>query len=86
LKSLNKLITSTIASSPNCAEFMAQHKKVEGKEIIEEFKIHWDTKTRDGKVWPEYTVVTNENLGAILEVLKGNVGRDVLEVRVGKGE
>jgi hypothetical protein len=86
LKSLNKQITSTIASSPNCAEFMAQHKKAGESEIIQEFKIHWDTKTRDGKIWPEYTVVTEENFGAILELLKGNPGRDVLEVRVGKNE
>lgn len=86
LKSLNKQITATIASSPNCAEFMAKHKKSDEKEIIQEFRIHWDTKTRDSKIWPEYTVVTEENLAAILALLEKNPGRDVLEVKVGKSE
>jgi hypothetical protein len=68
---------------------MGKYKKADesgAPETIQEFKIHWDTKTRDAKIWPEYTVVTEENLEAVLEVLKVGVGRDVLEVRVGKGE
>jgi hypothetical protein len=89
LKALNAQITSTIAASPNCAEFMGKYKKADesgAKETIQEFRIHWDTKSRDAKIWPEYTVVTEENLGAILELLKGAPGRDVLEIKVGKGE
>ncbi|KAF2818351.1 hypothetical protein CC86DRAFT_375846 [Ophiobolus disseminans] len=88
LKSLNKLITTTIASSPNCAEFMGKYKKNDegSKETIQEFKIHWDLKSRDGKIWPEYTVLTDENFGAVLEMLKLGRGADVLEVKVGKGE
>jgi hypothetical protein len=68
---------------------MAKHKKADesgAKEIIQEFRIHWDTKTRDSKIWPEYTVVTEENLAAILALLEKNPGRDVLEVKVGKNE
>jgi hypothetical protein len=65
---------------------MAKHKSADAKETIQEFKIHWDLKSRDAKVWPEYTVVTDENLGAILELLKLAPGRDVLEVKVGKAE
>lgn len=66
---------------------MAKHKSAEApKEIIQEFKIHWDTKTRDGKIWPEYTVVTDENFPAILELLKGNPTMGVLEIKVGKGD
>ncbi|KAF2846753.1 hypothetical protein T440DRAFT_510703 [Plenodomus tracheiphilus IPT5] len=87
LKALNKLITSTIAESPNCAEFMAKHKSADtAKETIQQLRMHWDTKTRDGKIWPEYTVVTDENFGAILELLKGNPVMGVLEVKVGKDE
>jgi hypothetical protein len=85
LKSLNKQITSTIAESPNCAEFMGKYKKAEGEQI-QEFKIHWDRASRDGKIWPEYTVVTDENLAAIMEMLKLKPGKDVLEIKVGKAE
>ncbi|KAF1941364.1 hypothetical protein EJ02DRAFT_434809 [Clathrospora elynae] len=87
LKSLNKQITSIIASSPNCVEFMAKHKSADGpQETIQEFKMHWDTKTRDGKIWPEYTVVTDENFPALLELLKANPVMGVLEIKVGKSE
>ncbi|CAO2653965.1 Nn.00g106980.m01.CDS01 [Neocucurbitaria sp. VM-36] len=87
LKSLNKQITSTIAASPNCAEFMGKYKSADApQETIQEFKIHWDTKTRDGKIWPEYTVVTDDNIAAVLELLKGNPTMGVLEIKVGKSE
>lgn len=87
LKALNKQITSTIAASPNCAEFMGKYKAADGpKESIQEFKIHWDTKTRDGKIWPEYTELTEDNFAAILELLQTNPVMGVLEIKVGKGE
>lgn len=54
--------------------------------MIQEFRIHWDNKARDAKMWPEYTVVTEENFGAIVQVLKGEVRGGVLEVKTGKDE
>ncbi|KAH8727733.1 hypothetical protein GQ44DRAFT_702888 [Phaeosphaeriaceae sp. PMI808] len=88
LKALNKHVTSVISSSPNCAEFMGKYKKADGAvvERIQEFKIHWDTKARDGRIWPEFTVVTDENFAAIVELLKIAPGKDVLEVKMGKDE
>lgn len=67
---------------------MAKHKSSapENKETIQEFRIHWDTKTRDTKIWPESTVVTDENFGAIIEMLKLGGGKDVLQVKMGKDE
>jgi hypothetical protein len=58
----------------------------ENKETIQEFKIHWDTKTHDSKIWPESTVVTDDNFAAVIEMLKLGGGKDVLEVKVGKDE
>ncbi|PSN72345.1 hypothetical protein BS50DRAFT_617609 [Corynespora cassiicola Philippines] len=86
LKALNKQITATIAGSPNCAEFMSKYKSKDVTEQIQEFKIHWSESGRDRKVWPEYTVVTDENIAAILELLKLGAGKDVLEIKVGKAE
>ena len=67
---------------------MSKHKTPDSasKETIQEFKVHWDTKSRDPKLWPEYTIVTDDNFGAILELLKLAPGKDVLEVKVGKAE
>ena len=86
LKALNKQITTTLAASPNCAEFMGKYKSADTKEQIQEFKIHWSSKEYDLKVWPEYTVVTDDNFGSILELLKNDPKSGVLESKVGKAE
>ncbi|KAF1361596.1 hypothetical protein EJ07DRAFT_110308 [Lizonia empirigonia] len=86
LKALNKQIINTLASSPNCAEFMGKYKAQDVKEQIQEFKIHWSSKAHDLKVWPEYTVVTEENFGALLELLQKDPKSGVLEIKVGKAE
>ncbi|KAH7081309.1 hypothetical protein BKA63DRAFT_561859 [Paraphoma chrysanthemicola] len=86
LKALNKQITATIASSPNCEEFMAKHKKADQKETIQEIKMHWDTKSRDASMWPKHTIITDENFAAVLELVKVAPGKDVLEIKVGKDE
>lgn len=86
LKALNKQITSTLSSSPNCAEFMGKYKSTETKEQIQEFRIHWSSKEYDLKVWPEYTVVTDANFPALLELLKKDPKSGVLEIKVGKAD
>jgi hypothetical protein len=65
---------------------MNKFKSAESGEKIQEIKVHWSESGRDRKVWPEYTIVTEDNFGAILELLKLGVGKDVLEIRVGKDE
>jgi hypothetical protein len=65
---------------------MQKHKSAEVKEQIQEIRVHWSESGRDRKVWPEYTVVTEDNFPAILEVLKANNAKDVLEIKVGKVE
>ncbi|KAF2134850.1 hypothetical protein P153DRAFT_305681 [Dothidotthia symphoricarpi CBS 119687] len=86
LKALNAQITSTLASSPNCAEFMGKYKSAETKEQIEEIKVLWDMSSRDANIWPESTILNEGNFAAVLEVLKGAPGKDVLSIKVGKVE
>lgn len=80
-----RIITKTSANTTRTV--MAQHKANDGPaEQIQEFRIHWDTKTRDAKIWPEYTVLTDANFGAIFELLKLNPVMGVLEIKLGKDE
>lgn len=66
---------------------MAKHKSESApKEQIQELKVHWSEAGRDRKVWPEYTIVTEENFPAVLEVLGKGDAKDVLEVKVGSDE
>lgn len=68
-------------------QVMAKHKAKDGPaEHIKEFRLHWDTKGRDAKIWPEYTIVTDDNFAALLEVLRANPTMGVLEIKVGKDE
>lgn len=65
---------------------MQKHKNAEVKEQIQEIRVHWSESGRDRKAWPEYTIVTEDNYPAILEVLKTGSAKDVLEIKVGKAE
>lgn len=66
---------------------MSKYKSKEGaQESIQEFRIHWSESGRDRKVWPEYTILTESNLPAVLELLKVGAGKDVLEIKVGAAE
>ena len=85
LKSLNQQILAAVKGSPNCAEFMDKYKKA-GEEGITQLRVHWAEAGRDRRVWPEWTVVTGENWGAVVMLLEKGVGRDVLEVQVGGAE
>ncbi|KAF2868202.1 hypothetical protein BDV95DRAFT_160006 [Massariosphaeria phaeospora] len=83
LKALNKQITDAMAGSPNCAEFLSKYKSAT-PEPIQEIRIHWSTACgRDRAAWPEHTVVTDRNWGAIIELLKVAPGKDVLEIKMG---
>ena len=57
LKSLNKAITALIATSPNCAEFMAKYKSSEAAaDLIQEIRVRWGSGGEAGKGkggWPE---------------------------------
>jgi len=75
-----------LTSSVKTSAVMAQHKPASASPPrIQQLRVHWDNnKTRDARIWPEYTIVTEDNLGAILAVLGADPGRGVLEVKVGE--
>ncbi|KAF2493020.1 hypothetical protein BU16DRAFT_529252 [Lophium mytilinum] len=89
IKQLNNLITKTAAASPNCSEWGSKFKKQDEsgpKEHITEFKIQWATEGRDMKFWPPSTVITGENIEAVLAMVEKGAGKDVLVVSMAKGE
>ncbi|KAF2807195.1 uncharacterized protein BDZ99DRAFT_421148 [Mytilinidion resinicola] len=89
IKYLNGLVINTAATSPNCTEWGSKFKKQDAdgpKEHITEFKIQWATEGRDMKFWPASTVITGENIEAVLAMVEKGAGRDVLVVSMGKAE
>lgn len=65
---------------------MQKHKSPDAKEIIQEIKVLWNNSANKDDVWPDSTIVTEENFGAIIEVLKGGIKAGVLAIKVGKPE
>lgn len=84
LSDITSEIESLSASSPNCKEFMSKYKK-QGEEKVTEIKVKWGAAGgRDSKIWPQTTIMTEENTEAVLMMIErgGGLGRDVLEVKV----
>jgi len=81
LKQLSAQIENLIADSPNSQEFMVKYKKPGPKEKVTEMKMRWSAEGRDPKWWPQSTVVTEDNVDAVLSLVeRTGVGKDVLEV------
>jgi G3E family GTPase len=76
-----------VAISPNCKEFMSQHKKAEENETeISKIVVRWNAQSHDPQIFPATTLVTESNLEAILRMIgMSGVGRDTLEVTFGEG-
>jgi hypothetical protein len=86
LSDLTSEIESLAATSPNCKEFMSKYKKA-GEEKVVELKVRWGVAARESKIWPQVTVLTEENTEAVLMMIErgGGLGRDVIEVKL-KGQ
>jgi hypothetical protein len=67
-------------SSPNTEEFMSKYKAKTDKEPqCNEIKVRWGQSGRDMKYWPATTVITNENFGAVLAMVRVGNGKDIFE-------
>ncbi|KAI6838796.1 hypothetical protein KC365_g17365 [Hortaea werneckii] len=94
LSTLQTHLTNLVATSPNCAEFMSKYRNRSITETVSEIRVRWaiaDSGTpggsgRDGKIWPKETVLTEENFQAVMRLLEWGGGRDVLDVRMVRGE
>lgn len=86
LAELSQRVVGVTANSPNCAEFMSKYKKA-GTEKVTEVKVIWSTQGRDSKTWPTSTVLTDDNIEAVLRLIEDSgVGKDVFEIKLEKDE
>jgi hypothetical protein len=82
LESLSSQIVQAATDSPNAAEFMSKFKSKDSKGFkVGSIKVKWSTESRDSRIWPTSTVLTERNSEAVLKIVQiRGVGRDVLEV------
>ncbi|KAI6793692.1 hypothetical protein KC363_g5221 [Hortaea werneckii] len=94
LSTLRTHLTNLATTSPNCAEFMSKYRNRSITEAVSEIRVRWEIADpgtpagsgRDGKIWPKETVVTEENFAAVMRLLEWGGGRDVLDVKMARGE
>ncbi|KAF2103788.1 hypothetical protein NA57DRAFT_50657 [Rhizodiscina lignyota] len=85
LSKLSEIISAVSAQSPNCREYMSKYKS--GGEKVAELRVKWSSVGRDPKVWPATTILTEDNIEAAMRMIEDSgVGKDVLEVKMGKEE
>lgn len=77
---------------------MSKYRNRSITETVSEIRVRWaiaDSGTtpsggsssgRDGKIWPKETVLTEENFRAVMRLLEWGGGRDVLDVKMVRGE
>ena len=61
---------------------MGKYRSKDISETVREITVKWAAEGRDSRVFVKETLVTEENLGAVLRMMRVGVGRDVFDVKV----
>ena len=82
LPSLTSQIERVIATSPNAGEFLGKYRSKDVTETVKEIVVKWASKGRDSRVFVRETLLTEENLEAVLKMMAVGVGKDVFDVKI----
>ena len=82
LPSLTSQIERVIATSPNAGEFLGKYRSKDVTETVKEIVVKWASEGRDSRVFVRETLLTEENLEAVLKMMAVGVGKDVFDVKV----
>jgi hypothetical protein len=82
LPSLTSQIERVIATSPNAGEFLGKYRSKDVTETVKEIVVKWASEGRDSRVFVRETLVTEENLEAVLKMMAVGVGKDVFDVKI----
>jgi len=82
LRELTSRIEHLIATSPNAGEFLGKYRSKDVTETVKEIVVKWASEGRDSRVFVRETLLTEENLEAVLRMMAVGVGKDVFDVKV----
>ncbi|GAB7341427.1 hypothetical protein MBLNU457_7672t1 [Dothideomycetes sp. NU457] len=82
---LTSRIESLIASSPNCQQALDKYSKNQNPYEVKSIKVRWSGEPREARLWPSATTLTEDNVQAVLELVRLHQGRDILEVEAVQG-
>lgn len=80
IQELQTKIAGIIPKSPNCAEALAKYSKSKGDWKVNEIKVRWSGEPREARLWPSSTILTEENVEAVLQLVALHGGKDVMMV------
>ncbi|KAF2222434.1 hypothetical protein BDZ85DRAFT_263652 [Elsinoe ampelina] len=86
ISDLQSQIQSIIEKSPNCAEALSKYSKTKYRQTVKGIKVRWSGEPRDARLWPNGTILTEDNIEASLSLVSLHQGKDVLEVEVETAE
>ena len=82
LHSLTSQIEHVIATSPNAGEFLGKYRSKDVTETVKEIVVKWASEGRDSRTFVRETLMTEENLEAVLRMMAVGVGKDVFDVKI----
>jgi hypothetical protein len=71
-----------IATSPNASDHLYKYRSKDVTETAKEIVVKWASEGRDSNIFVRETLVTKENLEAVLRMMAQGAGKDVFSVKI----
>ncbi|GAB7349803.1 hypothetical protein MBLNU459_g0515t2 [Dothideomycetes sp. NU459] len=79
IQDISSKVESLVPASKNCEEPLSKYKKKGETEKVTEIKMRWSREGRDTTIFPKATVITEDNIEAVLSLANGH---DVLDIEM----
>lgn len=79
IQDISAKVEGIVSTSKNCEEPLAKYKKKGEASKVTEIQMRWSREGRDTTIFPKSTVITEDNIEAVLTLANGN---DVLDIEL----
>ena len=86
ISNISSKLEAAISASPNCRGALDKYSKNKNPHEVKSIKVRWANEPRESKLWPSATVLTKDNVEAVLRLVALHQGKDILEVEAEQKE
>lgn len=79
IQDISAKVEGIVTTSKNCEEPLAKYKKKGEPEKVTQIEMRWSREGRDTTIFPKSTIITEDNIEAVLSLAGGN---DVLDIEM----
>ena len=83
---ISSKIESAISASPNCRGALDKYSKNKNPHEVKSVKVRWAGEPRESRLWPNATILTEDNVEAVLKLVALHDGKDIIEVEAEQKE